>query len=233
MLPKFVDDMELHMRNYDNCYIDRDMLESSDVTGGGAELFLYQSGYLTIKGGDESGTILGIPNKEVRKAMYNVVLPALTMRKQGEVQSTQINFLRYMNNGMLPEAMKTLAALISDVPYSNKKLECMDMEERYRFIISSVLNAIGLRVEVERMMCVGRIDIVTWTSRYTYVMELKLTKNGGMEAAERQIKENRYAEPFRADGRETVALAIELDDMGKGLLAWKSVDIDGEAEQKL
>lgn len=228
MLPKFVDDMEIKLGTFDGCYIQRHLLESSDVTGGGSELFLYQSGYLTIKGSDDTGYILGIPNREVRQALFEVVIPALTMKRQGDVISMQGMLLRQLNNGMLPEAMKTLAALISDVPYSNKKLECMDMEERYRFIISSVLNAIGLRVEVERMMCVGRIDIVTWTSRYTYVMELKLTKNGGMEAAERQIKENRYAEPFRADGRETVALAIELDDMGKGILAWKRVDIDGE-----
>ena len=31
--------------------------------------------------------------------------------------------------GNLPEAMKCLKALIADVPYSNKKLASMDMEE--------------------------------------------------------------------------------------------------------
>ena len=223
MLPKFVDDMELKMRDFENCYILRHILESSDVTGGGAELFLYQSGYLTIKSSDESGYILGIPNAEVRQAMYDVVLPALTMTSQSIIVSAQAKLLRYMNNCMLPEAMQTLKALIADVPYSNKKLACMDMEERYRFIISSLFHSIGLRVEVERMMNKGRIDVVARTSRYIYVIELKLTKNGGVKVAEQQIIDNQYMEPFKADGREVIALAIELEDSGKGLLEWAVV----------
>lgn len=49
------------------------VLETSDVTGGGPELFLYQSGYLTIKHCDEFGYILGIPNEEVRQALNEIV----------------------------------------------------------------------------------------------------------------------------------------------------------------
>ena len=48
----------------------RNTLELSDVSGGGAELFLYQSGYLTIKDCDEFGYILGFPNEEVKQALY-------------------------------------------------------------------------------------------------------------------------------------------------------------------
>ena len=40
----------------------------------------------------------------------------------------------------------------------------MDMEERYRLIISTIFNAIGLKVEVEHMLSTGRIDIVATTS---------------------------------------------------------------------
>ena len=73
------------------------------------------------------------------------------------------------------------------------------------------------------MMNKGRIDIVARTLRYIYVIELKLTKNGGLKAAERQIIENQYTEPFKADNREIVALAVELEDNGKGLLDWATV----------
>ena len=48
----------------------------------------------------------------------------------------------------------------------SKKLACMDMEERYRLIISSILNAIGFRVDVERMMVNGRIDIIASSNIY-------------------------------------------------------------------
>ena len=78
--------------------------------------------------------MLGIPNHEVRKALYKIVLPALTMQSNAQVITTQNMLLYSLKIGNLPEAMKCLKALIADVPYSNKKLASMDMEERYRLI---------------------------------------------------------------------------------------------------
>ncbi len=224
LLPKFVDNMELHLKNFEDCRIMRNTLELSDVTGGGAELFLYQSGYLTIKSCDEFGYTLGFPNEEVKQALYEMVLPALTLRKESDIQSLQANLYAQMGMGQIDEAMKTLKALIADVPYSNKKLASMDMEERYRLIISTIFNAIGLKVEVEKMIATGRIDMIVQTSRYIYVIELKLRNNGGKEAAFRQILDSQYMEPFKADKRQVIGLGIELDEEGKGLLDWKRAE---------
>ena len=221
LLPKFVDNIEIRLKNFENCPIDSDTLETSDVTGGGAELFLYQSGYLTIKGYTDGIYILGIPNYEVRKALYKIVLPALTLKTNDQVISTQSMLLYNLQLGNLPEAMKCLKALVADVPYSNKKLASMDMEERYRLILSTIFNAIGCRVEVEKMIATGRIDMVVETIHIIYVLELKLSNNGGIHAATQQIRYKQYAEPFKADKRRVVALAIELDDQGKGLVDWK------------
>ena len=224
LLPKFVDDMEIRLDGFENCPIDSDTIETSDVTGGGPELFLYQSGYLTIKGYEEGLYLLGIPNHEVRKALNKVVLPALTLKSEAQVFTTQNVFRLNLQRGNLPEAKKCLKALIADVPYSNKKLASMDMEERYRLIMSTIFNAIGFRVEVERMLATGRIDMVIYTPRIIYVLELKLSNNGGIAAAEKQISANQYAEPFKADKRKVVALAVELDSEGKGLVDWKEVE---------
>ena len=223
MLPKFVDNMEIRLKDFENCPVDCDTLETSDVTGGGAELFLYQSGYLTIKGYMDDIYLLGIPNYEVRKALYRIVLPALTLKTNAQVITTQNMLLYSLKLGNLPEAMKCLKALIADVPYSNKKLASMDMEERYRLILSTIFNAIGCRVEVEKMIATGRIDMVVETTQYIYVLELKLSDNGGVDAAAEQIRAKQYAEPFKADKRKVIALAIELDDRGKGLVDWKEV----------
>ena len=224
MLPKFIDNMEMRLRNFENCRIMRNILETSDVTGGGAELFLYQSGYLTIKDCDEFGYILGFPNEEVKQALYELVLPALTLRKESDIQSVQANLYAQLGLGMVDDAMKSLKALVADVPYSNKKLASMDMEERYRLIISTILNAIGLKVEVEHMLATGRIDMTVQTSRYIYIIELKLRNNGGKDAAIEQILNRQYLEPFKADKRQVVGLGIELDENGKGLLGWKRVE---------
>ena len=223
LLPKFVDDMEIRLKDFDHSALLDTIIETSDVTGGGAELFLYQSGYLTIKGYINGTYLLGIPNFEVRQALNEIVLPTLAMRKNNDLQSTQAFLNVHLSLGNLPEAMKCLKALIADVPYSNKKLASMDMEERYRLIMSTIFNAIGCRVEVEKMIATGRIDMVVETTNFIYVLELKLSNNGGVDAATEQMKVKQYAEPFKADKRKVIALAIELDDMGKGLVDWKEV----------
>ena len=223
LLLKFVDDMEIRLKDFDHSALLDTIIETSDVTGGGAELFLYQSGYLTIKGYINGTYLLGIPNFEVRQALNEIVLPTLAMRKNNNLQSTQAFLNVHLSLGNLSEAMKCLKALIADVPYSNKKLASMDMEERYRLIMSTIFNAIGCRVEVEKMIATGRIDMVVETTNFIYVLELKLSNNGGVDAATEQMKAKQYAEPFKADKRKVIALAIELDDMGKGLVDWKEV----------
>ena len=223
LLPKFVNDLEIRLKDFDHSALLDTIIETSDVTGGGAELFLYQSGYLTIKGYINGTYLLGIPNFEVRQALNEIVLPTLAMRKNNDLQSTQAFLNVHLSLGNLPEAMKCLKALIADVPYSNKKLASMDMEERYRLIMSTIFYAIGCRVEVEKMIATGRIDMVVENTNFIYVLELKLSNNGGVDAAAEQMKAKQYAEPFKADKRKVIALAIELDDMGKGLVDWKEV----------
>ncbi len=159
---------------------------------------------------------------EGHQELYDMVLPALTLRKVSDVQSVQSDLMLALQLGQLPHARRCPKALIADVPYSNKKLASMDMEERYRLIMSTIFNAIGCHVEVEHMMANGR-DMVVEVTHFIYVMELKLTNNGGLASAERQIRDNCYTAPFRADKRKVIALAVELDNQGKGLIDWKEV----------
>jgi len=150
-----------------------------------------------------------------------MVVPALTMRTNSKIISTQTLLAKMLRDGKVIEAMKYLKALIADVPYSNKKLASMDMEERYRLIISTLLNAIGMKVEVEKMIATGRIDIVAKSPRFIYVIELKLSNNGGKKAGADQIRQNQYLAPYQSDKRKVIGLSIELDDLGKGLLDWE------------
>ena len=73
------------------------------------------------------------------------------------------------------------------------------------------------------MIATGRIDMVVETTNIIYVLELKLSNNGGIDAATEQIRAKQYIEPFKADKRKVVAIAIELDDKGKGLVGWEEV----------
>ena len=72
----------------------------------------------------------------------------------------------------------------------------MDMEERYRLILSTIFNAIGCRVEVEKMISTGRIDMVVEVTRYIYVMELKLSNNGGISAERHTERKGKSIIPY-------------------------------------
>lgn len=78
LLSRFEGDIKKRLKDFENCPIISNTLESSDVTDGGVELVLYQTGYLTIKDCMMEIYILGFPNSEVRKALYKTVLPVLT-----------------------------------------------------------------------------------------------------------------------------------------------------------
>ena len=73
LLSKFKDDVEKRLKDFENCPIVRNVIETSDVTDAGVELVLYQTGYLTIKDYLMGIYILGFPNTEVRKALYKLL----------------------------------------------------------------------------------------------------------------------------------------------------------------
>ena len=78
LLPPLEISLENRLEDLENCALMNTIIETADVSEGGAELFLYQSGYLTIKGYYERVYLLGFPNHEVRQALYEMVLPVHT-----------------------------------------------------------------------------------------------------------------------------------------------------------
>ena len=226
LLPKFVPNFEVDITRFDNQHrVSRAELETSDITSGKSALFLYQSGYLTIQNSDEYSYYLGFPNSEVREALYEMVLPALSTLQYEDVSSTQLYLRDAMIAGDIEQSFALLKAQVADIPYSNIKYaeRVMHIEERYRMIITIIFRALGFRVEVERMQAVGRPDIVVYVKDKVYILELKLQNNGGSRAAAEQIRDRHYCDPFRTDNTQVFALGIGMDDEGKGLIDYEQV----------
>ncbi len=172
LLPKFVPNFEVDITRFDNQHrVSRAELETSDITSGKSALFLYQSGYLTIQNSDEYSYYLGFPNSEVREALYEMVLPALSTLQYEDVSSTQLYLRDAMIAGDIEQSFALLKAQVADIPYSNIKYaeRVMHIEERYRMIITIIFRALGFRVEVERMQAVGRPDIVVYVKNKVYM----------------------------------------------------------------
>lgn len=177
ILRKFIADMP----ELDGCLVDADYLEMSDVNMVDPKIFLYQSGYLTIKEVKGEDTyVLGYPNREVRKAMYDMVLPIMLKKEAVQVSSAIQNLKMAMIVGDTDRAMLCLKQLIAGTPYSTQKKEKNVFEEHFRFIVKNLFYICGFEVREEVQMSSGRIDLTVETSAYIYVLELKMDGNGGI-----------------------------------------------------
>ena len=103
MLPKILTNFERDVEKLDGSLIDMDYIETSDVNTTNPKLFLYQSGYLTIKNVIEDSYVLGFPNREVKKALFELVIPIMLKKDKDETE----NAIRLpLSNKSLPVTIK-------------------------------------------------------------------------------------------------------------------------------
>jgi hypothetical protein len=209
-----IDNMQL-----DGCVMTQNMLETSDVSADNAPLFLYQTGYLTIKGYSNGIYTLGFPNKEVRSALYEMVLPNAVKKKTSEVDSCIGRIKLALDAKDIHTAMDNLQQLVSETPFSMDKGEKI-YESRFRFILKQVFYLCGCRIEEEKQMAKGIIDLVVHYDTCVLVMELKLECNGGLKAAMSQLKNREYASAFSAESRDVYCVAISFDCEKRGIIAY-------------
>ena len=77
MLPKILTNFEKSIEKLEGSLIDMDYIETTNVNVNDPKLFLYQSGYLTIKDVIDDSYLLGFPNREVKKALFELVIPMM------------------------------------------------------------------------------------------------------------------------------------------------------------
>lgn len=220
LLKKFVDEIP----SLDGSLIDADYLEMSDVNMDEPKLFLYQSGYLTLKAVKGDYYLLGYPNREVKKAMYEMLLPMMMNKTSSEVNTLIQKLKLSLCMGKVDDAMLYLKGLVAGTPYSTQKKELFVFEEHFRFILKNIFYLCGFEVKEELEMASGRIDLVVANDSYIYVMELKMDDNGGIVAASNQMKSRRYADVYAASKKNIICLAIEFSKKCRGLKDWKIVE---------
>ena len=72
-------------------------------------------------------------------------------------------------------------------------------------------------------MSAGRIDLVVETSENIYILELKMSDNGGVVSASYQISSRHYADAYAASPKPVISLALEFDRLSRGLIDWKKI----------
>ena len=176
--------------------------------------FMYQSGYLTIKGYDPvlDTYRLGIPNAEVRRGLYSLLLPAYS----GESDATSRSLVRAMTRALLggdvDTALCQLRSFLAGIPYD---LAAKD-EKGFQSIIYLVFKLVGIHIETEVRIATGRIDVLLDTSMTRYVLELKYRRAGERHPtaadAMAQIDEKGYLIPYQADEKPVVKVGVAYSE---------------------
>ena len=224
MLLKILKNFANDIPTIDGCMIDADYLEISDANLSDPKLFLYQAGYLTIKAVQGDSYVLGLPNREVRKALYGMVLPIMLGREKAATD----NVIQEMKQALIAidtdRAMLCLQQLVAGTPYSTQKKERFVFEEHFRFILKNLFYMCGFDVNEEVQTSCGRIDLTVLVPSAVYILELKMDDEGGVNAAATQIAARHYADMYAASHRPIVCLAVEFERKGRRLKRWTRVN---------
>lgn len=183
---------------FEDTIIDDSTLEESDANSTDLNLFLYQSGYLTIKDYAEGVYTLGFPNEEVRQALYKIVLPNAVAKSSTKVNNSISRIKLALGKLDMETVMQNVEQIVAGTPYAQDNSE-KAMENRFQFILKHIFHLCGCRMEEERQMAAGRIDLVAHHPRCIIILELKMTANGGLDAAEDQIIDRSYIKAYKAE----------------------------------
>lgn len=178
---------------------------------------LYQTGYLTIKKfNKESGLYtLGLPNLEVKRGLIDNLLPLYTSIEEHQTAVEISRFVEELRNGDADGFMKRLQRLFAGYSYEMR----LENENNFHNVIYMLILLLGVFVETERKTSDGRIDLLITTSKYRYLIELKVDNTP--EEALRQIDDKEYALSFADDSREVIKIGANFSTETRRLTGWK------------
>ncbi len=178
---------------------------------------LYQSGYLTIRDYNErfKKYILGFPNREVEVGFIDCLVPFYFSAKAKLRPDTFVEqAVSDLESGDAEGFLKRLKVFYDGNDYRI----CGDAEIYFQSSLFILLRLIGVVVEPEKASSHGRADLVIETSRYVYILELKLDGSAG--EALRQIDDRGYARPYAMDRRKVFRIGVNFSSATRSVDEW-------------
>lgn len=178
---------------------------------------LYQSGYITIKGGNPlfQSYTLGIPNKEVRIGLMNSLAPYYLTPETQRTSKVLLDMAQALYCDDMDRVLHYLQAYLQTIPYTDNA----DSERHYQQVLFVIFNLLGMYVDVEIHSAQGRMDMVMRTAYTLYIIELKLNKDA--ETAMRQIDLKQYDKRFTFCGLPIMKVGINFDLSKRTLTDWR------------
>ncbi len=192
-------------------------LKGQDLLDPNPTALLYQTGYLTLKSYHPKirRYRLGIPNNEVKRGFFEILLPQYVRSKGREPKQVVSDMVMHFMLGEAEEAMKCMQAYFAGIHFKMK----MENENNFHNAFFLLMDLVGLDTETESATSDGSIDITVKTDDYIYVIELKY--DGSAERALRQIEEKHYDRKFQSDPRHTICIGVNFSSKTRCIEDWQ------------
>jgi len=172
-------------------------------------VFLFQTGYLTIKNawlGPTGQTYdLGYPNYEVEQAFEQHLLVDYLEPSAGQMSASILFRLQKALRGQNVEGfINVLKSVFASIPHTL----FLTQEAYYHSLVYLLLKLLGFTIHAEPLTNLGRIDAVLDLSEAIYILEFKMSS---AQIALQQIRAKEYDLPYRHEGKPIILLGIAFD----------------------
>ena len=191
-----------------------DILSTFDVDDMPTEALMFQAGYLTIDREEEiSGTYyyqLRYPNREVYQSLSGTLLRAWTPNAQAEVRHRKSLYRLLLANDF-PGLHQLFISFFASIPadwYRNTPIA--RYEGYYASVFYAYFGALGLDITLEDASNQGRLDMAVRFNGQIYLFEFKVVELTPEGRALQQIKDQGYADKYRAEGLPIHLIGVEF-----------------------
>ena len=198
--------------DFEGCEATVEELDVCDALELPVKALMYQSGYLTIKGivkkpdnDDQKTVILGIPNREVRRALRTGWFDSVVKVSASEFEALVNVAKRQVAAGDVDSLVnETLYRIYAKIPPEWRIRSEADVKRHFRLF----MEMLGAKVAAEEGSARGYADAIIETRKFVWVFEFKFNRSAN--AAVRQIREKGYADAYRGDRRPVTLVGINF-----------------------
>jgi hypothetical protein len=237
-LKQYVGDFELDLQAIDEgTYYSTDQFLSSLEDKAQIIPLLYQTGYLTIKGHKRVNTsdyyLLGVPNAEVRIGLYKNLLPLyFTVENKDTIVNLAAEASEGLVTGDIDRSLNILRSALKSLPYEKGTKKRMkdkaETEGYYHQFFHFFFYLMYGDIHSEVRHSTGATDVEIMTSKYIYVIEIKV--DASPEVALKQIDDKEYVVPHMVDHRAVYKVGVNFSTETRTLSDWKIVEVKGRTE---
>ncbi|MCP4403696.1 MAG: AAA family ATPase [bacterium] len=207
---------QYHIPDVEQFQVSHSVFTTFEIERLNAEALLFQTGYVTIKDVQQQIYTLDYPNQEVKTALSESLLFALTENALRGMSSQVLQLSRHLRDQNLEAFFTTITAVFASIPYDiNAKRD----EAYFHTLFYLMGPASGVDARSSVLTSRGRIDLTVVFPDIVYIIEFKCNQTA--EKALQQIRKQGYAEKYQYGGRKPLLLGINFSPETRNIKEWK------------